>query len=649
MGLAWLVIASSMAVGWLGWIQTEKILSQRDRWVVKEALMLRSLEILAPELAEATPTDHRLNPFAMEGSARFLPVAGGKGIPARKKQIEGNQWELHWAVEDPSLGDPSTAETVPEAWPFPAWSARQVVPYDGLSKDCPEYMRARGDFPPIPEADPLPFMAEFSPGLVPLPTKVAWHWGIFANPMAETGDCRIRMRFFLSVDFANPYWREMRLHGGRVDRPVCRVELRNMGSIQIRNESLGVESAWIPLDTLANPTSGQEGIWAWVRSPGQIHSRQQIRVVEPDPHYQPEGLARWVRPRFPVRPGDAISVKHRTSDNPVEVVFTTLGENPLIWASFQAQAKGNPELFFARADSAENPFLRERSLTFRIRDTQFHLEISPSTTPNNGDPRLTLTGEDYVLRSGEILPPEQVWNGNWSTQKGVEPRVMNRQWTGPIFGWPTRLARKIADRSGLPRQPGGPLPGWPDSASNLPWLAALQPFAPAADCLPIPAESDSDVAKRWFRSPILHPANGHAPAWLSHLKELSPPAGFPSKENFGPAEWAQTIAAQNAPSNNALLLKEWVNSGKLAEALAQTGALQAPEAESLQASLIPHMVDSVESTANSRILHFRVLSRKEGLTPKSTSYRLFLQKVDEKWTLLRTQSLGIQSARKIQP
>ena len=382
---------------------------------------------------------------------------------------------LAWSAEDPILLSPDSHP--PDFWPLPAWN---LAPVPGGSS-TQQFLDTitNGDWisgPWIPQTEPIPFIPAASPACVPIVRKLALKFGVFASGPLRNREKIVRLRFYIEGDIWNPYNRPMQFHNGSGNRATFQVVFFNLPELRLHNLSRGFSSGWISLDQAANSSSGQSGISAWVELPGFIEPGATVAFIEPDPTYQPEGLARTIHPGFPIGPGDQIEIEYKSpvggiyasclpliSDNALDDALAGEG-----WFRLEAFQDSWPTLAFPRADSGDRPFyLPGGSLSFRIKNA--HLQVSAAFIPDSFtllDPRRRAIKLDqaYYAAAGEVLNPHEWIAFSVKSLIGDSlepPPPITATPALSLFSWPGAEPRTLLEATDLPTWPNAYLLGSP--------------------------------------------------------------------------------------------------------------------------------------------------------------------------------------------
>lgn len=448
------------------------------------AALVRHLElsVLDPSVASARLADDPL----LEDALRPVLLSGAGHAPLPLYQLAVAlspenapvQLSLDWSAEDLSLN--SDFGPPPDFWPLPSWnmapwSAPQ--PVDQFLDAASQGQWRAG--PWIPANEPLPFLPDASPAFVPVVTRLALKFGVFASGPVRNREKPVRIRFYLEGEVWNPYNRPIQLHAGNNRRSVFRAIFFNLPEVRLRNLSNGATSSWILIDAAANSNSGQTGLHAWVKLPGLLQPGQHVAFLEPDPASQPEGLARNLHPGFLVGPADQVRVEFRApaegtfaallsaySDKPLEDALDGAG-----WFRLEGFKDAWPPLEFPRADSGPRPFyLPDGSLSFRIENS--HLELEAIRNPDSLtslDPRrlLILHDEAYQQADGSWLPAP-AWIA-YRARSLMHATPANPPVAAPapdlaLFSWPEDEPTTLLAASDLPQWHNSFLTGSPGAS-----------------------------------------------------------------------------------------------------------------------------------------------------------------------------------------
>jgi hypothetical protein len=363
--------------------------------------------------------------------------------------------QVAWVIEDIALNPDLLS--APSWWPLPDWMLRPHDPEasQGTIMDLP-----RAEI--IPADEPIPFLPDRSPAFTPVITHAGLRFGIFASGTVGSREKVIRIRYYVDCGLWNPYNRPLLLHGGSGRRPVFRVRFDHLPEVRLHNRSMGISTGWINLDQAINSQTGEAGIEAWIQAPSQLGPGESLNLSEPDPRWQPEGLARTVQPAFMVGPADSIEVEFRTGMLGIRARFMAMDSGPEEEGWFLAEAIPLPaqSLQFDRADESQRPFyLTGGSLSFRPDNThqQILLERVPDHLTGTIDPRQSslVPGQPVVSADGKQIPVEEIIYlriQNLLQESGISPRQVSLP---ALFSWPGLPEDSLLDQSDLPAWENG--------------------------------------------------------------------------------------------------------------------------------------------------------------------------------------------------
>ncbi|NDV61189.1 hypothetical protein G0Q06_01855 [Puniceicoccales bacterium CK1056] len=385
---------------------------------------------------------------------------------------------LAWAAEDCSLvsGDSKP----PKSWPLPSW---ELTPYSA-DQSLHGFLdqKTHGNWiagPWIPASDPIPFLPEASPAFVPVVKRMSLKFGIFASGPLRNREKTVRLRFYVEGELWNPYNRPLQFHGGTGDRAVFQVLFFNLPVVRLINQSNGFSSGWISLDEARNSASGKDGLSAWIELPNSLQPGEHHPFFEPDPSWQPEGLARTLHPGFLIGPGDRVRIEFKPSEGGVHAacMSTNSDTSPEAalagegWFRLEAMSADWPVLEFDRADSGERPFfLEEGSLSFQPENTHLKVEAAlRAETLTLLDPRRRRIqlDQEYPLGNGNGLMGHEWFNYEVMPLVGDLPApsvASDPPDAQALFSWPVEEPGTLLEASDLPQWPNGYLLGSPGAS-----------------------------------------------------------------------------------------------------------------------------------------------------------------------------------------
>ncbi len=529
------------------------------------------------------------------------PVSGGR-LRAGWIRISPDSLDyaldLAWAAEDVALA--AGRNSPPASWPLPSWYLGLRKENAGLDSFLSSAAGADWDqLPWITAGNPLPFSPELSPSLVPVPRRLALHFGIFASGAMGSREKVIRIRYYLSGTLWNPYNRPLALHNGGGLRPVTRMVLRNLPEVRIHNLTRGYSTGWIPLDEVVNDQTGEAGIRGWIRLPGTLRAGDNYAFVEPDPGSQPEGLARTVHPAFQVGPADAVEIEFRSRPGGVDLALVDLdvadpGEAAtagLGWFRLERFPVEFPLLEFPRADEGGQPFyLAGGSLAFRREHCQAALVFARNGLPGvpELDPRRRSVAADavYPTASGGSLSGTELVAAACLLPSGTSDTDPAAPAMQALFSWPEERPEGLLTASDLP--------GWREAfrlgAAGAKEHNALLDRSPMPPLRPDSDDFSPEPVPGWKYEERFPVNLVGATAWQALLERSAstdPVTGalrFPAFMQVDPARpedfrsWSKTrlrLAAEKLAGDIGLdpakSVTDFFNRGRLATAFASTG------------------------------------------------------------------------------
>lgn len=416
---------------------------------------------------------------SLDGTMGVLFQSGSRGRPLLAgleplnpgREGDRIQLSLAWTAED--MGLQESAVAMPSFWPLPGWDyapTEEPVNIGALMDEA-----TLGDWragPWIPWTEAFAMIPEASPSFVPVVRRLGVQFGIFASGNRLNGEKVIRIRYYLDGEIWNPYNRPLHLHPGSGLRAQFTVLFWNLPEVRIHNRSMGLSTEWIPLDAAENANSGARGIRGWIRTPGIMPSGGSLSFEEPDPRYQPEGLARTLHPGLLVRPADRIEIEFRQGPGGIYAACLPIeDEEPMEaaleghgWHRIESFPAEWPELPFSRADEGDRPFLLEDgSLSFRRENTQIRLDLVQSTD-------LVSAGIDPRRRHFHFLEAVPDSSGIWHPGSRLLQLQVHNQLAGPeiavppsgwreeaeaLFSWPEEEPETLRESMDLPVWAGG--------------------------------------------------------------------------------------------------------------------------------------------------------------------------------------------------
>lgn len=445
---------------------------------------------------------------------------------------------LAWAAQDIQLLPPEAPP--PAFWPLPRWDLAPLITPATTGPDLHEILGEAGWTGPwVPEGEALPFIPESSPALAPVVRELALRFGVFAAGPPRSREKTIRVRFYLEGDLWNPYHRPLRLHPGTASRPVFQVIFWNLPEIRLHNRSLGQSSAWIPLDAAPNAQTGSTGLYGWIRGPGLLAAGASFPFSEPDPHRQPEGLARTLHPGFPVGPADRIEVEWRAPSGGLYAACLPMSGGDALdhaladggWFRAEAFPAEWPSLLFARADSGPRPFLLPGgSLSFRRENAHLRVAFRQAELLRSA----TLDPRRHRIVHHEPVPTagmEEVTGSallDLAIIRSPPPASREAGAEEPLFSWPDRPPAHLGEAMDLPGWAEGFRLG-SEEALRLNTLMETHPqafFRPPPEALVSLLDSEG---RAWPFLPAW-PVNQISPeAWARRLRDSAlahPPQGL---------------------------------------------------------------------------------------------------------------------------
>jgi len=463
-------------------------------------LALKGLEDLI-ELG-SSPTHGGVAGFRSLFAGRVLQ-SGWQGI---SPETEDSSLNLAWAAEDLSLH--AGPDPPPVFWPLPSWNFQPMAPR-GSPEDFLDGHAgvAWSSLPWVPRQEPLPFLPESSPALVPVPTGLELHFGIFASGPTGSREKVVRIRYYLTGNLWNPYNRPMDLHVGSGLRPVMQMVWTNLPRVRIHNRTRGYSTSWIELDLAANDQTGAQGLHGWIRGPQTLERGQSFAFVEPDPEDQPEGLARTLHPAFQVGPADTVEVEFRPSVSGISLALLNLESGHPVRDALSGQGwfrvEGFPVEFsrleFPRADEGPQPFyLSGGSLAFRREHCRGRISMArpglPGVPASDPRKRLIQASARYPAADGTPFSGTDLVQLVFHDQAGAANPEKSPIGDFSLVSWPGETPADLFSATDLPQweegfrlgtEGAGGLNGLFEEASFTPWVA------PGSDSLlePVPGWS----------------------------------------------------------------------------------------------------------------------------------------------------------------
>ncbi len=519
----------------------------------------------------------------------LLPLPEDAGGPKR---------QLAFAFEDLSLGSGAKA---PSWYPLPGWSYAPLPAAEEMEALAQKLFPDDLSLPMPAGEGPLFFRPDTVPPLGPVLREGRLRAGLFAAGNLDRREKEVRVRFYFSGVFWNPWNRPLRLHEGEGEAPFAKIAVHGLPAVRIENRSLGRDSGWRSLDEAANAFSGKRGLSAWIESPAVLGPGEHFSFFVPNPKQQPEGLARTVHPAFPVRPADEIHLQWKAGQKGITLALLSVAENdpPAAarngkgWLRWENLEVNLPGLSFSRADAEPAPFfLPGGSLSFRRDSAQWELRLAPRgklhsfkvdprqsvvdataryTTPEGTEERGKnwLQAEVSSLRLGQpVQPPPEIPGGALFSYPAANPLPSRVQLDQPRPSTSFRLGSAGADAlNRLLDHPG--FPGFFSTAKkplllSLPKIGVRLPFAPVH-----PVNAPFPTAwEEWFAEADLAPATPGLRLSL-FTRETGPTSHFPVTK--AAAEAAGRSLAEQARTNPVPSVAFFHTAGRLPGAFREAG------------------------------------------------------------------------------